>query len=239
MKFIFSPGHLALFLSLFFCFSLQAQTYERSFGLELAPHSGGNRITSGGGALISTLELQDSLESGLLGYGIGLLFESRADKIGFTTGLRYIRTGYEVVQDGLDGPTVGFDSREKVTAQYLELPFELNFHQDITEKDRVLFMLGIAANLHLNTKTERSTRVDGVEQGTVEVPDDPTRNFRPLVLSLNAGMGFDRKLGENLAIRVQPYFRFFLQGNLKNNFDQLNRNYYQTGVRVVVRRVFL
>lgn len=231
--------YLSLLSLLLFYVSLDAQTYERSFGLELAPHSGGNRISSGGGAVIRTLELQDSLESGLGGYGVGLLFESRADKIGFTTGLRYIRTGYEVVENGLDGPTVGVDRREQVTAQYLELPFEINFHQDITEKNRALFMLGIAANLHLNTKTERSTRIDGVEQGTVELPEDPEREFRPVILSLNTGIGFDRKLGENWAVRVQPYFRFFLQGNLKSNFDQLNRNYYQTGVRVVVRRVFL
>jgi len=158
-------GHLVLLLSLFFCTSLQAQTYERSFGLELAPHNG--------------------------------------------------------------------------TAQYLELPFEVNFHQDISEKNRALFMLGLAANIHLGTKTERSTRFDGVEQGTVVLPNDPEREFRPVVLSLNTGIGFDRKLGENWAIRIQPYFRFFLQGNLKSNFDQLNRNYFQTGVRVVVRRVFL
>jgi len=232
-------GHLVLLLFLFFCTSLQAQTYERSFGLELAPHNGGNRITSGGGAVIRSLELQDSLESGLGGYGVGLLFESRADKIGFTTGLRYIRTGYEVVENGLDGPTVGMDRREQVTAQYLELPFEVNFHQDISEKNRALFMLGLAANIHLGTKTERSTRFDGVEQGTVVLPNDPEREFRPVVLSLNTGIGFDRKLGENWAVRIQPYFRFFLQGNLKSNFDQLNRNYFQTGVRVVVRRVFL
>lgn len=230
---------LTLFLPMFFGLCLNAQIYERSFGLELAPHNGGNRITSGGGSVIRSLEIQDSLESGLGGYGFGLLFESRADKVGFTSGLRYIRTGYKVVEDGFDGPTVGLDRREKVTAQYLELPLEINFHQDFSEKSSAHFMLGVAANLHLGTKTERSTRIDGVEQGTVVLPRDPERAFRPVILSLNTGLGFDRKFGENWAVRVQPYFRFFLQGNLKSNFDQLNRNYYQTGVRVVVKRVFL
>ncbi|TXF90052.1 outer membrane beta-barrel protein [Neolewinella aurantiaca] len=231
--------HLMVLVLLFTSVALSAQTYERSFGLEIAPHSGGNRITSSGGTLITALEVQDSIESGLGGYGIGLLYESRADKVGFTTGIRYLRTGYEVVENDLDGPTVGLDTRDEVTAQYLELPFEFNFHQDMSEKSSVHFMLGVAANLHLSTKTERSTRLDGVEQGTTELPDDPEREFRPVVASLNTGLGYDRKLGENWAIRVQPYFRFFLQGNLKTNFDQLNRNYYQTGVRVAIRRVFL
>jgi hypothetical protein len=234
-----SLRYLVLLFPLFFGLALNAQTYERAFGLELAPHNGGNRITSGGGSLIRSLEMQDSLESGLGGYGIGLLFESRADKIGFTTGVRYISTGYEVVEDYFDGPTVGLDKREKVTAQYLEVPLEINFHQDFSEKSSAHFMLGIAANLHLNTKTERSTRLDGVEQGTVVVPEDPEREFRPVILSLNTGIGVERKFGDKWAVRVQPYFRFFLQGNLKSNFDQLNRNYYQTGVRVVVKRVFL
>lgn len=237
------PNHSLPYLVLLFPFlfglALNAQTYERAFGLELAPHNGGNRITSGGGSVIRSLEMQDSLESGLGGYSIGLLFESRADKVGFTTGFRYIRTGYEVVENDFDGPTVGLDKREQVTAQYLEVPLEINFHQDFSEKSSAHFMLGIAANLHLNTKTERSTRFDGVEQGTVVLPEDPEREFRPVILSLNTGLGFDRKFGENWAVRVQPYFRFFLQGNLKSNFDQLNRNYYQTGVRVVVKRVFL
>jgi hypothetical protein len=230
---------LTLLFPMFFGLSINAQIYERAFGLELAPHNGGNRITSGGGSVIRSLEMQDSLESGTGGYGFGLLFESRADKIGFTTGLRYIRTGYEVVENDFDGPTVGLDKREKITAQYLEVPLEINFHQDFSERSSAHFMLGVAANLHLDTKTERSTRLNGVEQGTVVLPTDPEREFRPIILSLNTGLGFDRKLGENWALRVQPYFRFFLQGNLKSNFDQLNRNYYQTGVRVVIKRVFL
>ena len=239
MKLDFLFRHLLLFALVVSGGALSAQTYERSFGLELAPHHGASRISSGGGLNQLALEAQDSIESGIGGYSVGLLFESRADKIGFTTGVRYLRTGYEATENGLDGPTVGRDAYEKVTAQYLEIPMEINFHQDITEKNRALFMLGVAANLHLGSETERSTRIDGVEQGTVVLPEDPNREFRSVILSLNTGIGFDRKLGEDWAIRVQPYFRFFLQGNLKTNFDQLNRNYYQTGVRVVLKRVFL
>jgi hypothetical protein len=229
---------LALF---FFALSpiLEAQVYERAFGLEVAPHAGGRRISAGAGVPFQQLEAQDSLENGVGGYGIGLIFESRADKIGFTTGVRYLKTGYEAMLESNEGPGLGRATLDEVSAQYVSIPFELNFHQDINEKDRVLFMLGMSANLHLKTTTKQTVFLDGEVQSSGNLPEDATQEFRPVVLSLNTGIGFDRKLGEDWAVRIQPYFRFFLQGNLKTNFDQLNRNYYQTGVRVTVKRVFL
>lgn len=218
---------------------LSAQTYERSFGLEVAPHAGGRRISAGAGVPFQQLEAQDSLERGVGGYGIGLVFESRADKLGFTTGIRYLRTGYEAMLESDEGPGLGEAILDEVTAQYASIPLEINFHQNITEKDRVFFMLGLAANIHLKTVTKQTVFFDGVVQSAGNLPEDATQAYRPVVLSLNTGIGFDRKLGEDWAVRLQPYFRFFLQGNLQTNFDQLNRNYYQTGIRVTFKRVFL
>ena len=229
---------LLLMCALSACATLDAQVLEKSYGLELGYHAGGQRISGGSGITIRSLERQDSLESGRPGYSVGLLFESRAGKVGFTTGLRYLRAGYEVNDDGSDGPGLGRDFRDEVTAHYLEVPFELNFHQDVNERDRMLFMLGVAANVHLNTAGTRSVSIDGVGQGSEPLPE-PTDGYRPVVGSLNAGIGYDRKLGEDWAVRVQPYFRFFLQGNLRESLSQFNRNYYQTGVRVVVKRLFL
>lgn len=232
-----------VFLLTLLCFSLspvlEAQVYERAFGLEVAPHAGGRRISAGAGVPFQRLEAQDSLENGVGGFGVGLLFESRADKIGFTTGVRYLKTGYEALLESAEGPGLGPATLDEVTAQYVSIPFELNFHQDISEKDRVFFMLGLSANIHLGTKTKQTIFFDGVVQSSGNLPENATQEFRPVVLSLNTGLGFDRKLGEDWAVRIQPYFRFFLQGNLKTNFDQLNRNYYQTGVRVIFKRVFL
>lgn len=237
---IFVPAYLL------FCFAfcarsseLSAQTYERSFGLEVAPHAGGRRISAGAGVPFQQLEAQDSLERGVGGYGLGLIFESRADKLGFTTGIRYLRTGYEAMRESDEGPGLGMATLDEVTAQYASIPLEINFHQNITEKDRVFFMLGIAANVHLKTTVKQTIFFDGEVQSSGDLPEDPNEAYRPVVLSLNTGLGFDRKLGEDWAVRIQPYFRFFLQGNLQTNFDQLNRNYYQTGVRVTVKRVFL
>jgi len=217
---------------------LEAQLYEKSFALEVAPHLGGRRISGGALVEFTELERQEELEDGIGGFGVGLLFESRADKVGFTTGLRYLETGYEIVDPGEDGPVLGFDLTDQVRAKYLSIPMELNFHQSITDKDRAFFMLGIAAHVHLNTSTERTTTFDGEDRGTETLPEDPELVYRPVNISLNTGIGYDRKLGNDWAVKIQPYFQFFLRGNLQADDRQLNRNYYQTGVRVVVKRIF-
>jgi hypothetical protein len=229
---------LLIFLFLSTSSALLAQTYERAFGIELAPHLGGRRL-DGTGLPFRQVELQDSLESGIPGFSLGLVFESRAGKLGFTTGIRYLETGYEVIENGLNGPTIGADYQDEIRASYLSIPLDINFHQDITERDRASFTLGMAANLHLGTTTERTRFLDGVNQGTTTLPEDPNMPFRSILLAFNTGIAYDRKLSEKWAVKFQPYFTFFLQGNLQETFNAFNRNYYQTGIRLTVKRVFL
>lgn len=225
-------------LLILFTTGLEAQVFEKSLGLEVAPHLGGRRISGGANVLFTDLERQEELEDGIGGFGVGLLFESRADKVGFTTGLRYLETGYEIFDPGVDGPVLGTDITDQIKAQYLSIPMELNFHQSITNKDRASFMLGIAAHVHLKTTTQRTTTFDGEDRGTEALPEDPELVYRPVNISLNTGIAYDRKLGQDWAVKIQPYFQFFLRGNLQADDRQLNRNYYQTGVRVVVKRIF-
>lgn len=216
---------------------LLAQTNERAFGIELGGHLGGRRL-DGTGLPFRQVEIQDSLEAGIPGLSLGLIFESRAGKLGFTTGVRYLETGYEIVENGLNGPTIGADYRDEIRASYLSIPLELNFHQDITPKDRASFMLGVAANLHLGTTTRRTRFLDGVDQGTNILPEDPNLAFRSLLFAFNTGIAYDRKLGDKWAVKIQPYFTFFLRGNLQETFNDFNRNFYQTGLRVTVKRMF-
>ena len=228
------------FLFLFGPLPLAAQSdgvIEQSVGLEVMAHRGNRRITAGQGVSFVELERQDSLESGVGGYSFGILYESRVNKIGFTTGVRYLETGYNIDEQPFrNEPDRRFS--EEVRARYVSVPFELNFHQDITEKDRVSFMLGLAAHLHLKTVRNRTTSLDGVNQGTEEIPNDPDISFRSPIVSLNTGIAFDRRLGEKWALKVQPNFQFFLQGNQLETINQTNRNYYQLGVRLVVKRFF-
>jgi len=217
---------------------LDAQIYEKSFGLEIAPHQGGRRISGGANVLFTTLEKQEELEDGIGGFGVGLIYESRADKLGLTTGLRYLETGYEIIDPGEDGPVLGFDITDRVKASFVSVPMELNFHQSITNKDRASFTLGMAAHVHLETTTERTTTFDGEDRGTEILAEDPELIYRPINISLNTAIAYDRKIGNDWAVKVQPYFQFFLRGNLRADDRQLNRNFYQTGVRVVVKRIF-
>lgn len=225
-----------LLLSFPLCLLAQTEpTYEQSVGLEIGAHNGNRRISGGSGVTFFELERQDSLESGVGGLGYGILYESRADKVGFATGVRYLETGYDVAEQAfLNTPETRFS--DQVRAKYLSVPFELNFHQSITQKDRVSFMLGIAAQLHLKTVLTRTITEGGVVVSTEEIPNNTNINFRSPIISLNTGIAFDRKLGEDWALKIQPNFQFFLQGNLQAENNQTNRNYYQLGVRVVVKR---
>ncbi|MCP9234932.1 outer membrane beta-barrel protein [Lewinella sp. JB7] len=224
-------------LFVLFSWSLSAQTLERSFGLELSPQLSESRISGTNSATFSQLERLDSLEHGGFGYGIGLLYESRIDRIGYTTGLRYTRAGYATLEQAAAGGSNTFS--DEIAAHYLAIPFDLNFYQDVTEDDRVLFVLGVAVQYHLGTRTERTTFTNGAASDP-EVLSNDDIDYRPLITSLTTGIGYDRKLSNDWAIRFQPTFQFFLNGNLRPDATTIaNRNYYQVGLRVVVRRLFI
>jgi hypothetical protein len=228
---------LFLFALLFPCLTLDAQTLERSFGLEVSPYLNNRRISGTALATISQLERIDSLEESRIGYGLGLLYENRVDRIGWSSGLRYTRAGYGSLPRRTG--TVGETIEDEVQAHYIAVPFELNFYQDATPVDRVHFVLGVALQFHLATRTFRSELRDGEEVNRVRV-DDGGLSYRGLVPSFMTGVGYDRKLSDDWAIRFQPTFQYFLNGNLSDSPDLLaNRNLYQVGVRVTLRRLFI
>jgi len=217
--------------------SLGAQTLERSLGLELTPQLSERRVSGVGSVPISELEVIDSLERGSFGYSVGVIYASRIDRIGYSTGLRYSHLTYETLEQAVPGQA-GQTFAEDITAHYLSLPFEVNFYQDVTEKDRVLFMLGVGLQYHLGTRTQRTTLQSGDEVGSERVNEGA--DYRRLLTSLVTGIGYDRKLSGDWAIRLQPTFQFFLNGNLRPGEDiRANRNFYQLGLRVVIRRLFI
>ena len=216
--------------------SLSAQTLERSFGLELVPLLSERRVAGVGNVTFDQLEIIDSLEAGNPSFGLGVVYESRVDRIGYTTGLRYTRASYGTLQQL--GEETGVTYSDEVRAHYLSLPFELVFYQDVSEQDRVLFMLGAAVQYHLGTGVQRTSFRNGEETGSERLADGP--DYRGLVTSFITGFGYDRKLSSDWAIRLQPTFEFYLNGNLKPNPDtKANRNFYQIGLRLVVRRLFI
>jgi hypothetical protein len=225
-----------LFALLFPFLTADAQTLERSFGLEVSPYVNNRRISGTALATISQLERIDSLEESSVGFGVGILYENRVDRIGWSSGLRYTRAGYGSLPQRTG--TVGETIEREVQAHYLAVPFELNFYQDATPDDRVNFVLGVALQFHLATRTFRSELRDGDEVARERVDDG--LSYRGLVPSFMTGIGYDRKLGDDWSIRFQPTFQYFLNGNLSDSPDLLaNRNLYQVGVRVTLRRLFI
>lgn len=212
------------------------EVVEHGYGIELSPHHGSTRISGGQGVNFLELERLDSLETGAAGYSVGLIYTSRVNKIGFTTGLRFTETGYNVAEQPsrMMGSTQTFS--QVIRANYLSIPFELNFYQDITPKDRVFFTLGLAAHFQLKTKVTQTNFSDGEKLGEVVLERDSEEEFRSPIPSLNTAIGFDRKFSERWSMRIEPFFQFFLQGNLRAEFNQTNRNFYQLGGRVLVRR---
>ena len=228
--------YLAVILSLSVFIGLSAQdVIEHGFGIELGGHHGSRRISSGSGQNFPQLQRQDSLESGVAGFSAGFMYTSRVNKIGFTTGLRYLETGYNIGMQPDDFDQERSFTRE-VKGRYVSVPFELNFYQDITPKNRVFFALGAAAHVHVGTKVTEFTFINGSQSGEADLPEDPEEAFRNAIFSINTSLGLDRKLSERWSVRLEPYFQFFLQGNLQGNFNRFNRNYYQLGARVMVRR---
>jgi hypothetical protein len=216
---------------------LHAQTLERSFGLELSPQINNRRITRVGSATAFQVEAIDSLETSTLGYAVGVLYENRVDRIGWSSGLRYTRAGYGGIEQRTG--TVGETYRDEVTAHYLAVPFELNFYQDASPDDRVVFVLGAALQFHLGTRATRTEVRDGEDTNTIPIEDDRFV-YRGLVPSFMTGIGYDRRLGTDWAIRFQPTLQYFLTGNLSDSPDLLaNRNLYQVGLRVTLRRLFI
>ena len=226
---------LLFLLTLATC-ALAQDVIERGYGIELTTHHGSRRLS--GGRVFTQLERQDSLESGRFGYGVGLIYTSRVDKIAFTTGLRYTQTGY-VVDRQDDSRREGASFEQEATARYISVPFELNFYQNITDKDRVFFTMGVAAHLHIGTTINQTNFVNDEPTTEEELNLDDVVNYRSPVISLNTGLGFDRKLSDTWTLRLEPSFQFFLQGNLVDpDVSLFNRNYYQLGGRVLVRRMF-
>ena len=228
---------LSLALALLFVSGLCGQdVVEQGFGLEFAPHYGSGRIGSPDAGLVE-LERLDSLNSGRAGFGLGVVYTSRVNRIGFTAGIRYLETGFETDEQS-QRLRPGRSFTEVGRARFISLPFELNFYQDITPKDRVFFTLGLAGHLFLDNRIQQTNFLDGVEQEQITLPDDPSEDFRRFNLSFNTGLGFDRKFNEEWSMRIEPFFQFFLQPNIRPEAGQITRNYYQLGGRLLVRRFF-
>jgi hypothetical protein len=230
---------LSFFLLLLaFPFLLLAQTTKTQssgWGVEVYPHLANNRLIAGGNIGFMEARRRDSLEVADFGYAAGVFYALRGEKIGYHFGLRYLVTGYETQRGPLDNDPflpATFDYSEKFRAQYLELPFYVNFYQNISEKTSFFFTLGAAANIHLNSKIERtiydplgSVTGDFTPEGTV---------YRTVNFAMLSAIGIETTFNEKITFGFEPNFEYWLGGNVVESADFLTRNFYNIGLRMYV-----
>ena len=238
MPYRLQPRPLLFFLlSLPFLLSAQ-EVIETGFGLELFPNVSNRRLAAGSDLVLDQLVALDSLENATFGYGIGLVYDNRLDKLGYTVGLRAGQAGYRTLEQRIGDPLDNRGFRITTRTRFLTVPLEINFFQDISEKDRVLFFFGGEAHLHLSTRIRRQDFAEGREIDDVLLPESDAVEYRAAQFSLSTGLGYDRKLSNEWAFRLQPTARFFLSSNTKRDeVDRVGRSYYQLGLRLTVRRI--
>ncbi len=225
--------YLFLFAGLL-CFSLWAQTNKSTgFGLEIYPHFSNSRLLSGG--LIGFREAAriDSLEGVAQGYGLGLFFEQKGEKMGFQLGLRYLYTGYDRSRGPLDfnpgQPSTGPDFSARFRAQFIEIPFYWNFYQALNKKTSFFFSLGLASGIHLKSQTEQTIFLpNGPETSLAET----NTTYRGFNIALLTAVGIRTVFSERIAVSLQPNFEYWLRGNALDDEDQLDRNLYNIGLRL-------
>lgn len=213
--------------------SLAAQGSSQGFGLELYPHYSNNRLLSGG--LIGFREAARivSLERIAAGYGLGVFYEQKGEKIGYQVGLRYLYTGYDRSRGPLnfnpDNPNNGPDFSATFRAQFIEMPFYWNFYQALNDKSHFFFSLGLAGGVHLGSKTMQTTYLP---QATVIEEVFPNTTYRGFNVALVSALGFRTIVANRFALSLQPNFEYWLRGNALEDEDQLNRNLYNFGIRI-------
>ncbi|MEL6274997.1 MAG: hypothetical protein AAFU03_07845 [Bacteroidota bacterium] len=229
---------LFLSLSLLLTLNLSAQIIESAgFGLELYPHLANRRLIAGNTLTFSEINRIDSLEMRDFGYGIGVFYAQRSEKIGYHFGLRYLATGYERARGPVDdnsGPAGFSEFSEDFITNILEIPFQLNFYQNLGNKSSFYFTLGVAAGIHLNSKTERTYFSP---EGTLTEEFDPEVDYRGVNFALVTAVGYETRLGQNYAVGLQPTFEYWLGGNVIAEAADINRNLYNLGLRLTLQRL--
>lgn len=215
--------------------TIHAQSVRSGVGISLFPHVAHRRLVAVElGSLISTDSL-DAAERSLPTYALGVLFSHRGEKVGVQAGIHYSRMGYRGrrVDIPLTNPIAArFSEQEyRFVTQQIEVPLGLVFYQALSEKTEFFFLLGSGISYNMTNK-DTYIRYEGdiSEKETTRALGD----FRRLNYCFQTGMGWERRLDERWSLSIAPVFRLWMAGLYRE--AELNRNLYQMGVQVVLRR---
>ena len=222
----------------FFLFGASSIFAQTTFdvGLSLYPNMSNRRLIAFNNLSTQAQKTLDSLESARPSYSIGVVAGWRGGKAGFQFGLSYMNTGYRTLKQAIpaDDPQSEIASNRRYTFQNtnIEIPINLLFYQELSEKDEFFFMMGTALSFNLQNKNQ-VILYSGENKIREEVPVNQD-DFRLFNYAFEAGMGWERTFNDRLAMIIQPNFQFWFKGVLEKN--ELNRSLYNFGLRIIVKR---
>ncbi|MCB9265420.1 MAG: outer membrane beta-barrel protein [Lewinellaceae bacterium] len=208
---------------------------EFAWGVEAYPNFSHRRLIAQTNISNQQAKELEALETGRFSYGAGLFAQWRGERAGFQTGLRFLDTGYRTVRTPLsadDTPPPGATEKRIVYQNFfIEAPAELQFYQELNERNDFYFMVGLALayNLANNTKTIFYSG----NNRSVNAEKADTENFHNISYSFLTGMGWDHQFSDTFSVFLQPTFQFWLQGLLIDT--DINRNLYSVGLRLGVK----
>lgn len=218
-----------------FATSIFAQEGGSGFGLVLEPQISGRRLIANA-ATISQRQIDsiERVEIGAPAYAVGLLWNTRGEKIGFQIGIQYADLGYQTQKLALpaDSPRGNqFDRfREQFRQRQVELPLAIHFYQSIGADDDFYFLMGGALGYSLNQAQSTIYYAGDVRERESE---EVTGEYRRFNYAFQTGMGWEHHFTERLTLVVQPTFRFWLK-SLQQDVTP-DRNLYQLGVQIGLR----
>lgn len=211
------------------------QSVRSGMGVSLFPNISHRRLVA---VDLTTLTLTDSLDASerpLPTYALGLVFNHRGEKVGVQGGVHYSRMGYrsDRMAIPLSNPLAArfTDQEYRFVTQQVEVPFALVFYQALSDKDEFFFLLGSGFSYSL-TNNDTFIRYEGdiSEKETRRATED----FRRINYCFQTGMGWEHRLSNSWTLSVAPVFRIWMAGLYRD--AELNRNLYQLGIHVALRR---
>lgn len=225
---------LFLLGGMLFCFSVFCQA-EFKWGLEVYPNYSHRRLIAQTTIPNSEIRELEAMEVGRFSYTAGLFAQWRGQRAGFQAGLRFMDTGYRTVRTNLsldDFPPPGAEQKRNIYQNLnLEIPAELQFYQELNEKNDFFFMIGLS--LAYNLANYNNTVFYTGEKPDVRREKADNENFARIHYSFQSGMGWEHHFSENFSVVVQPTFQFWMSALLKET--DINRNLYSVGLRLGVK----
>ncbi|GJM31324.1 MAG: hypothetical protein DHS20C18_03250 [Saprospiraceae bacterium] len=205
------------------------------WGPQLEPNLSNRRLIAFSNISQEQIDQLEEREIGKPSLSAGVFAGWRKDKIGIRFGANYMETGYRTVKE-LIPPTEpdaanASERRLIFQNQNIEIPVEIQFLQELDRKNKFFFAMGSGVYFNLNNRTKTILYSGEKTDSRVEQADNSL--FQSFNYSFRAGVGWETQLSENVSLVIEPTFKIWMQGILKDN--ELNRNLYSMGLRVAVQ----